>query len=69
MLRRIIESPSYYGNRMATMDSKCALYLDNGINASNRIIREAFFKTAAMYSKRHQYYFKKISGHDLRESV
>lgn len=69
MMRRIIESPSYYGNRMETMDSKCAYYLDSGTKASNKIIREAFFKTAAMYSKRHQYYFKKISGYDLRKSV
>ena len=69
LLRHIINSPSYYGNRMETMDSRCAYYLDNGINASNKVIREAFFATAAMYSRRHQYYFKKISGYELRKDV
>lgn len=61
LLRKIISGKYYYANRMAEMDKNCASYLDNGIKASNKILHDAFIKTAEMYSKRYKYYFQKLS--------
>lgn len=69
MMRHIIESPSYYGNRMSVMSDRCIFYLDRGDKASNKVLRDALYKTAAMYAQRGMYYFTKISGYELRKSV
>lgn len=69
ILRRMISGKEYYQNRMSEMDRRCAYYLDQGMHASNQMLRKALFDTAAMYYGRYRYYFNKISNNELRESI
>lgn len=69
ILRRMITGKAYYQNRMAEMDRKCAFYLDQGMKASNQMLRKALFSTAAMYYGRYRFYFNKISNNELRKSI
>lgn len=65
----MISGKTYYQNRMAEMDRKCAFYLDQGQHASNQMLRNALIATAAMYYGRYRYYFNKISNNGLRKSL
>lgn len=61
IIKRIIANKFYYENRMDEMSRKCSYYLENGVKASNKKLHDAFIGTAVMYSRRYQYYFRKIS--------
>ena len=65
LLRTIIGGKNYYLNRMETMDNSCVYYLELATKASNRCLKDAFIKTAEMYSRRYKYYFQKISENSI----
>lgn len=67
--RKIISSPNYLQNRMDKMISECAFYIDQMCHAKNALLQKAYAKMAEIYLKRHEYYFKKQIGHELRESI
>jgi len=69
VIRRIISGKAYYQNRMAEMDRKCAFYLDQGMKASNQMLRKALFSTAEMYYGRYRFYFNKITNNEIRKSI
>ncbi len=69
ILKKIISGPNYLSNRMEEMDSNCSFYIDQMEHAKNALLRKAYCKMAAIYFKRYEYYFKKQTGHGLRESI
>lgn len=69
LLRRVITDPNYLSNRMERMDRECSFYIDQMDHANNIFLRKAYAKMAAIYFKRYEYYFKKQTGHELRESI
>lgn len=69
ILKKIIAGPNYLSNRMEEMDSNCSFYIDQMVHAKNVLLRKAYGRMAAIYFKRYEYYFKKQTGHGLRESI
>lgn len=68
-IKQIISGKHYFSNRMEKMDSECAFYMDQMLNAKNVVLRKAYGRMAAIYFKRYEYYFKKQFGHELRERI
>lgn len=69
LIKKVIAGQNYLSSRMAKMDRECAFYMDQMLNAKNAILRKAYGKIAIIYFKRYEYYFKKQTGHGLRESI
>jgi len=68
-LRKIISGPNYLSNRMDNMVRECYFYIEQMLNTKNSLLRKAYCKMAEIYFKRYEYYFKKQTGHGLRESI
>lgn len=69
LIKKVIASQNYRSNRMEKMDRECSFYIDQMYHAKNAFLRKAYGKMAAIYFKRYEYYFKKQTGHELRESI
>ena len=69
ILKKIITGQNYLSNRMEKMDRECSFYIDKMYHAKNALLRKSYGKMAAIYFKRYEYYFKKQTGHELRESI
>lgn len=54
---------------MEKMDRECSFYIDQMYHSKNAFLRKAYAKMAAIYFKRYEYYFKKQTGHEPRESI
>ena len=54
---------------MEKMDRECSFYIDQMHHSKNAFLRKAYAKMAAIYFKRYEYYFKKQTGHEPRESI
>lgn len=68
-IKQIISGKNYLSNRMEKMDRECAFYMDQMLYTKNVVLRKAYGRMAAIYFKRYEYYFKKQTGHGLRERI